>query len=625
MGPSFNIPGSKGAGAGLSMTSSRPTRETGAARGRLRIGDDWNAITIIALSQSNPLKAIAELVENSIDAKARAVTITRGRQGGGQYLSIRDDGSGVPRDGDGKPDFRYVATHICDSVKRRLKQNGATGIQGEFGIGLLSFWTIGEALAMTCAGADLRPYQMVMRKGDPGYSVSPKRTLVADSGTEVHIAPLLEGMRGLSGEKIQWYLAAELRDRIRETGVRITVVDRLARKQYQVEPRQYEGQLLHQLPPARTRLGDLYAELYLNEQKETNRVALFRQGTRVAEDLASLDDLARPPWTLRHLQGHIDAPFVSLTPGTRTGLIRDAAYAALLQGLEPLERRLIELIEEQRRAQEERASRDQLRVIQRAFREALLALPAEEYDWFDIRARTFQPTANGAGGTASPQAPELADEALSGAPEPPQGEPRQREFFEFAGPLFSVAVSPASAIVRVGEPRELRALPRDRARRRVERDLDFAWRVVDGLGELAGSRDQVAVFHAPADPGVTRVEVQVRQGDTVATAEATVTITEELLASFSQAVVPAQGLPGYSFERAAGESWRSRFDAARNLILVNNGHRDFVFSSRSKALKLRYLVRLYAKELVMRNFAGMPVEQLLERMIELSLRTEEHL
>ena len=595
------------------------------ARGRLRIGDDWNAITIIALSQSNPLKAIAELVENSIDAKARAVTITRGRQGGGQYLSIRDDGSGVPRDRDGKPDFRYVATHICDSVKRRLKQGGATGIQGEFGIGLLSFWTVGEALAMTCAGTDLRSYQMVMRKGDPGYSVSPKRTLVADHGTEVHIAPLLEGMRGLTGEKIQWYLASELRDRIRETGVRITVIDRLARKQYQVEPRQYEGQLLHQLPAARTPLGELYAELYLNEQKETNRVALFRQGTRVAEDLTSLDDFARPPWTLRHLQGHIDAPFVSLTPGTRTGLIRDAAYAALSEGLEPLERRLVELIEEQRRAQEERASRDQLRVIQRAFRKALLALPAEEYDWFDIRARTFRPAAGGPGEAASLETLELVDGALPGAPEPPRGEPAQREFFEHAGPLFSVVVSPASSIVRVGEERELRALPRDRARRRVERDLEFAWRVVEGMGELTGGKDQAAVFQAPLDPGVTRVEVQVRQGDTVATAEAVVTITEELQASFGQAMVPAQGLPGYSFERAAGESWRSRFDAARNLILVNNGHRDFVFASRSKALKLRYLVRLYAKELIMRNFAGMPAEQLLERMIELSLRTEEHL
>ena len=607
------------------MTSSRPARDFGQARGRLRIGDDWNAITIIALSQSNPLKAIAELVENSIDAKAREVTITRGRQTAGQYLSIRDDGGGVPRDGDGRPDFRYVATHICDSVKRRLKESGATGIQGEFGIGLLSFWTIGESLVMTCSGADSRSYQMVMRKGDPGYSISPKRTLIADGGTEVHIAPLLEGMRGLSGEKIQWYLASELRDRIRETGVRITVIDRLARKQYLVEPRQYEGQLLHQLPPIRCRLGDLYAELYLNEQRETNRVALFRQGTRVAEDLTSLDDFARPPWTLRYLQGHIDAPFVSLTPGTRTGLIRDAAYAALSQGLEPLERRLIELIEDQRRAEEERASRDQLRVIQRAFREALLALPAEEYDWFDIRARAFRPAAIGADGSASPETPELADDALAGAPEPPPGERRQREFFEYAGPLFSVVVSPASSIARVGESRELRVLPRDRAGRRVERDLEFVWRVVEGMGGLTGVKDQAAVFHAPGEPGVSRVEVQVRQGDTVATAQAMVTVTEELLATFGQATVPARGLPGYSFERAASESWRSRFDADRNLILVNNGHRDFVFASRSKALKLRYLVRLYAKELIVRNFAGLPTEQLLERMIELSLRTEEHL
>ena len=178
------------------MTGGRPARDPGQARGRLRIGDDWNAITIIALSQSNPLKAIAELVENSIDAKARAVTLTRGRQGAGHYLTIRDDGGGVPLDPEGRPDFRYVATHICDSVKRRLKESGATGIQGEFGIGLLSFWTIGESLAMTCAGADQRSYQMVIRKGDPGYSVSPKRTLIADGGTEVHIAPLLEGMRG---------------------------------------------------------------------------------------------------------------------------------------------------------------------------------------------------------------------------------------------------------------------------------------------------------------------------------------------------------------------------------------------------------------------------------------------
>ena len=62
--------------------------------GKLRIGDDWNAIRIIALSQCNPLKAVAELVENSIDAHARTITITRGREHGEHYLTVTDDGAG---------------------------------------------------------------------------------------------------------------------------------------------------------------------------------------------------------------------------------------------------------------------------------------------------------------------------------------------------------------------------------------------------------------------------------------------------------------------------------------------------------------------------------------------------
>ena len=175
-----------------------------AQRGKLRIGDDWNAIRIIALSQGNPLKAIAEFVENSIDARATAVTITRGREHGEHYLSIRDDGAGVPRDAGGRPDFKYVATHICDSIKRRLQADGGgAGLQGEFGIGLLSFWTVGETLTMVSTGADQRAYQMTMRKGDPSFTTSPRRALFAERGTELKIAPLLDGIRTLSGEKIQ--------------------------------------------------------------------------------------------------------------------------------------------------------------------------------------------------------------------------------------------------------------------------------------------------------------------------------------------------------------------------------------------------------------------------------------
>jgi hypothetical protein len=595
--------------------------------GKLRIGDDWNAIRIIALSQSNPLKAIAEFVENSIDAHATTITITRGKEHGAHYLSIKDDGDGVPRDTDGVPDFKYVATHICDSIKRRLKADGnGTGLQGEFGIGLLSFWTVGDMLTMTSTGTDQKSYQMTMSKGDSRYEVSPKRSLFAEKGTELKVSPLLEGIRTLSGEKIQWYLASELRDRIRDSKARVTVIDKLARKQYEVEPRQFEGRLLHQLPGIRTVFGDAYAELYLAEPSDSARVALTRIGTRVIEDISSLPGLQHAPWILRYVQGLVDVPFVNLTPGTRNGIIQDERYAALVEALQPLEAHVKGLIEEQQRAEEEQASQQSLKAIQKAFHEAMLALPREEYDWFDVQGRARQEGAAAStneGGV--PAGTHWQEDLLPGVSEPKPSESPQRQFFDYAGPLFSVVVSPAASTTSLNETRKFKALPRDRSRRRVVEDLAFAWELIDGEGALQGVSDQEVEYRAPGVPGLSRLKVTVTQRDLTVTAQALITVTESLDAALTPAVVNTRGLPGYTFERAAGELWRCRFDAERNIIVVNSGHRDFVFATRNRALQLRYLVRLYVKELVLKNFAGLAADQLLERMIELSLYAEEKL
>jgi Histidine kinase-, DNA gyrase B-, and HSP90-like ATPase len=594
--------------------------------GKLRIGDDWNAIRIIALSQSNPLKAIAEFVENSIDAHAKTITITRGKEHGAHYLAIKDDGDGVPRDAEGLPDFKYVATHICDSIKRRLKADGGgAGLQGEFGIGLLSFWTVGDSLTMTSTSTDQRPYQMTMNKGDSRYEVSPRRVLFAEKGTELKISPLLEGIRALSGEKIQWYLASELRDRIRDSKARVTVIDKLARKQYEVEPRQFEGRLLHQLPPIRTVFGDAYAELYLAEPSEVARVALTRVGTRVIEDLATLPGLEHAPWASRYVQGLIDVPFLNLTPGTRTGIIQDERFAALIDAIRPLEAHVTGLIEEQQRAEEEQASQQSLKAIQKAFHEAMLALPREEYDWFDVQGRGRQE--GGAANAAAGGVPAGTDwqDDLPGVAERGPSESPQRQFFDYAGPLFGVVVSPAASTTPLNETRKFRALPRDRSRRRVVEDLQFAWELAEGEGSLQGVTDQEVEYRAPAVPGLAKLKVTVTQREVTVTAEALITVTDSLEGAMTPAVVNTRGLPGYTFERAAGELWRCRFDAERNIIVVNSGHRDFVFATRNRALQLRYLVRLYVKELVLKNFAGLPADQLLERMIELSLYAEEKL
>src|SRR5205823_6633092 len=208
--------------------------------------------------------------------------------------------------------------------------------------------------------------------------------------------------------------------------------------------------LLHELDVALPAQTEIYTELYLHAHAPGNAVALYRSGTRVLENLAELEAFARSPWTSGYVQGIIDAPYLNLTPGTRLGVIHDAALARHADELAPLEKHLAKIIEDQQRAEEERASRDVLRSVQGALKEALLALPAEEYDWFDLhrgegkrRPRTTAEAGPGEAAQAEEQAFSMETGSYSEISEP------QRQFFEYAGPLFSVVISPTSSIVEV--------------------------------------------------------------------------------------------------------------------------------------------------------------------------------
>jgi len=440
------------------------------------------------------------------------------------------------------------------------------------------------------------------------------------NGVELVIKPLLPGVRQLSGEKIQWYLASELRDRIRTSGVKIRVIDRRARKEFIVEPREFAGRLLHHLGPIQTHLGDVYTEIYLGEPDNQGHISLYRSGTRILEDMRELDVFNREPWSSAYLQGIIDVPFLNLTPGTRSGVVHDEALQTLSSALVLLEHQLIEIIDEQRRAEEERASVRILRSVQKALREAVLSLPAEEYGWFDIHTQTLR----GAGRirTASPELYEDAAENQNSAIARP---PVQKQFFEFAGPLFSVKIVPQSCVVPVGETKTFHAVARDKSKKQVEENLSFVWEVAEGQGELESSGSELATFTADQNPGLVKIRVTAFQAGITCRAEAMITITESLLPEISRTPAVNQGLPGYTFKKASGELWRSYYNEEQNVIVINNGHRDFVFASKNKTLKIRYIARLFAKELVCKNFKGIPSDELLERMIELTLYMEENL
>jgi len=620
-----------------------------AATGKLRIGDNWNAITIIALSQSNPLKAIAEFVENSIDAHARNVTIVRGKERGEPYLRVSDDGDGIPRDDEGVPDFRYVATHICDSLKRTLRAKGLQGIQGEFGIGLLSFWTVGERLVLSSAAADGKTYQMEMKRDEPGYTISARKSLFGHPGTDLLVHPLLPGLRQLSGEKIQNYLAAELRDRIRGSGVRIRILDRGAKRQLEVQPRQFTGRLIHEVGILSTPAGDVSCELYLNSPTPQNSVSLFRAGTRVVASLSELEELAGGPWGSGYLQGMVDAPFLQLTPGTRAGVIRDADFEALRGALEALHPLLNEIIDQEKKAAEEETSRHILKSVQRAFREAFLTLPPEEYQWFHLHSGIQRgPEASrwredgeqdrpggvpaamealyqgGKQGRDSGAMPVMGPTGGASGSGERNDEAVTREFFQYAGPLHSAFISPASVVLRVNTERGFRCIARDKSRRPIEDGVGIRWRIREGGGILSSDSGEIVTYTAPTEAGLAILFAEATQGEIVCSAEAVVTVTQTLVEKAAGSG-SGKGLPGYTYLRLPGELWRSRYDEKNNLVVINNGHKDYQFAARKPGRKLKYICRLYSKELVLANFPGFESRELLERMIELSLYAEENL
>ncbi|MFH1846590.1 MAG: ATP-binding protein [Candidatus Omnitrophota bacterium] len=594
-------------------------------RGRLRIGDDWNAITIIALSQNNPLKAIAEFVENSIDARAKNITIIRGKAKGEYYLKIIDDGDGIPCTSDGIPDFKYVATHICDSIKKRLKKEGIKNIQGEFGIGLLSFWTVGEKLSILSLGKDQKTYEMEMRKGKSGYEICCRQRLFPVSGTTLKITPLLAGLRSLNGEKLQKYLASELRDRIRSSKVSIKIIDHVSRVECKVEPREFSGQLLHNLPQISTKLADIYVEVYVNERNADNTIHLFRNGTRILSNIAALDAFESDPWNTGIFQGIIDAPFLSITPGTRDGIILDEQFDFFCEAICPLKENLLEIIKEQIKAEEEKTSKSILLSVQKALKEAVSNLPPEEYDWFDV----YAPRQAGNIKHVNGQEREIVGlepglELLS-VSEESKGE-QQKHFFEFTGPLFSAKVSPANTICAVSETKALRVVGFDKRKRIIDEKLSGLWEIIDGQGVLDKQEGEIVIFTAPSEPGLTLIKVSLQQKEIKCEAECVVTVVDSIVKNEQNSYGSLKkGLPGYTLESAPGMIWRSRYDEKRNIIVINSGHRDFLYSSKQKTRKLRYISRLFAKELIYRNFIGISPEQMLERLIELSLYTEENL
>jgi hypothetical protein len=475
---------------------------------------------------------------------------------------------------------------------------------------------LGEELRMISAASGGRPGELHLVRGERQYAIRPVRGRIVAEGTRIVVGPLLESTRKLvTGEKIARYLSAELRDRIRATGARIHVADRVARREITVTPREFTGERLDLPRRYATPLGDVQVEIYVRAEGEAGDggVGLCKDGTRVLKEITELLPFQHAPWTDRRLEGLIDFEPLTLAPGTRSGVVPDAAFEALVAAAAAIEADLAAALTAREQAETERASRQLLKQVHKAFASALAELPAEEYVYFDIPKP-------GGDGTGMPGEPLATDGAK--APGDAGREPADQPllFPPEPGPLHAVRIAPRHPRRPPGGTARLTARASDAAGVPITAGVAYAWQLVSG--EAAMTADGPTCTVTQSEAGVATVTVTAVQGDA--------NVTDQVEVRFAEGAGdddgPSQrGLPSYRLEAEHGQPWRSRYDQRHNEIVINSAHRDFLASRVSPAKHRRYIGKLYAKEVVLSNFPHESPAQALERLVEITLRTEDSL
>jgi hypothetical protein len=588
----------------------------------LKPADPFDLIRLLARSQNDPRKAVAELVQNSLDAGAGEVTVTRFRRGGVVCFSVHDNGGGVLPEMERPAALQHIATHIGHSYKRRLTPEERYKLLqlGKYGIGLLGFWSVGKYLAIRSRvkGSEVYVLNLEEERADGTVAAERGQKILEPTWTEVVIRDIHPAaQRILTGRKLAEYLAFELRGQLLQRDVRLRVVDRLARgraqQDFPVRPLRFQGVPLEEIrewPVAGH--APLRVELhYLPEEHGVGKVTLACAGASVCDDLPLLEagDLRYVPWDSGRLTGIIDAPFLDVAPGTRRGIVPNEKAEAFLAAMRALGERVgawLSRFAEARAREADQTLRLRLRQV---FRDLSKKLP--QYELFPVESGNGQ---SGPGG------------ALAGGAEAelPAGAPGEEEAGEgpelyAPGPLDSVKIVPASFRLPLGAEKRLQARACDSSGRALREGVSYRWTLAEGPGVLVAGLPGKAVYRAEA-VGRARVAVAALEGDRTAVAESTVEVVEEMEPPDREET----GIPEPVEVKDPAGRWRSRVREAK--WEFNGSHPDYLMVAAEPGKRFRYLAMLLAKELVVRQVAGGPQEErLLESLVEILAAIEDRL
>jgi hypothetical protein len=585
----------------------------GAAVGEIGIHDPFELIRHLARSQSDPRKAIAELVQNALDEQATRITIERLRDQGETVLSILDDGRGVLPDLPRSEALTAIATNIGHSRKRQLSfdERMRQAMLGQYGIGLLGFWAVGHELQIRSRVGDSEVWALTLFEDSPRYTVTRAPAVIGREGTwtEVQVRRLHRAaVAPTVGGRLATYLSVELRGQLVRHGTELRLIDRLARgqadKHIVIKPSQLSGELLPGFPPIRLAEHAYPIELSLHYAgdagADSSRVRLACAGAVVLSDVAELPELAHAPWDDPRLTGIVDFPHLEVPPGSRRGIVPNAAAAVLIEALQGIEPKVVAALDERARAEAASLSEDMHKQLARLFTKVTGFVP--HLEWFPVARRggaVDGAPPGGSGITAPGRAP-------AQAAEPDDDVPQQAEIFP-PGPLHVVTIRPAAVELALGDRRSLRALAADEQGRALRDDVGFEWSAHSVL-EISSDGPRATLTAVATATGAT-VSVVARQGERERSCEVPVRIVSERERRADA------GIPQPEEVNEPLQPWRSRLSGES--WQINVGHPDYRALSSEARPRLRYLAMLLSKEVVGRNFPQPGLGAILEELVGL--------
>ncbi|HLG19010.1 MAG TPA: ATP-binding protein [Bdellovibrionota bacterium] len=595
-------------------------------RGRVRAHDPFELIRWLALSQPDPRKALAELVQNSLDAGARRIRVVRVREKGVPCLKVFDDGSGVIPEMERPDALRYIATHIGHSRKRSLSPQERLALltQGQYGIGLLGFWSLGQMLEMRSFLPGQPPYRLVLYRDRPDFLIEPLRGRLSlgEKFTEVIVLGLHTGAMGaLVGRRMADFLSSELRGQLLAREVELVVEDRMARgaakKPIHVRPPRFLGERLSGIGPLPVPgYPEIRMEFYFSGENDGNGerlgIGIYSSGSLVAQGFHELGALGldHPPWTDPRLSGFVDFSGFAVAPGSRRGVAVDDAAEAFAKAFiefEPVLAGVLESLEHHRSKEQDRSL---IRDLQRAFRDFYRHRP--RYALLPVTDLTLTGAPDGNGGSET-------NDAVATELPPPE---REDETFDVSaatllppGPLEKVRISPETVKIVCGGRKNIRALPLDSEGQAIKEAVEFRWAVSGTAAVLVEETMDEGIGRATLEasdrPGAGTLSVIARGGGREARAEVAVEVLEEIYSRRSK-----EGIPEPEFVSQPGAPWRSRVVSGR--WEVNAGHLEYRALADRPALRLRYLAMLFAKEVVLQSHQDPRLEAPLEQLVEVA-------